>query len=213
MDEKLDLPESLLKKSTEDIAQPMVSEERAKFSTSPKPENPVKSKITLEKPTVTLGKRTSSRRNSALSLSSIHVNDAEIIKGDEIDEDNLDKLPKDPFTEETFLKTWNSYIEQLHEEGEKIFASILKADTPTIQNNMICVTYPNKMMKAELIRVKPKALRHLRKVLNNYSIDFKIAVNEENIKKFAYTPQEKYELLKSKNEALATLRKAFNLEL
>jgi DNA polymerase-3 subunit gamma/tau len=212
VEEKLDLPKSLVKKSSEEIATPMVSEEREKLSTSVTSKNPVKPKITLEQPTVTLGKRTS-RRNSALSLSSIHVHDAEIVKGDAVDEENLDNLPKDPFTEETFLKIWKSYIEQLHEEGEKIFASILKADTPTIKNNMICVTYPNKMMKAELIRVKPKALRHLRKELNNYSVDFKVTVNEENTKKFAYTPQEKYELLKSKNEALATLRKAFNLEL
>ncbi len=212
VEEKLDLPESLLKKSSQDIDKSMVAEERKKLSTPSKPENPVQPKITLETPKVTLGKRTS-RRNSVLSLSSIHVHDAEIVKGNDVDVENLDNLPKDPFTEETFLKTWNSYIEDLHEAGEKIFASILKADTPKIQNNKICVTYPNKMMKAELIRVKSKALKHLRKALNNYSIDFKIAVNEENIKKFAYTPQEKYELLKSKNEAVATLRKAFNLEL
>lgn len=212
VDEKLDLPESLIKKSSEEISTSMVSEERELLSDAEKTKSPKKSKITLEKPTATLGSRTS-RRNSALSLSSIHVNDVEIVKGDEIDEDNLDHLPKDPFTEETFLKIWYSYIDNLHEEGEKIFASILKADTPKIQNSMICVTYPNQMMKAELIRVKPKALKHLRKALNNYTIDFKITVNEENTIKFAYTPQEKYELLKSKNEALATLRKAFNLEL
>lgn len=69
------------------------------------------------------------------------------------------------------------------------------------------------MMKAELIKVKSKALKHLRKELNNYAIDFKISVNEENVKKFAYTPQEKYDLLKSKNKAIITLRKTFNLEL
>ena len=112
---------------------------------------------------------------------------------------NSEDLPKDPFTEETFLKIWVKYIEDLHHKGEKIFASILKADLPTIKSNLICVTYPNEMMKAELLKVKSKALNHLRQKLNNYSIDFKITVNEENTKKFAYTPQEKYDLLKEKN--------------
>lgn len=69
------------------------------------------------------------------------------------------------------------------------------------------------MMKAELNKVKFKALKHLRKELNNYAIDFKISVNEENVKKFAYTSEEKYDLLKSKNKAIITLRKTFNLEL
>ena len=101
----------------------------------------------------------------------------------------------------------------MHQKGEKIFASILKTNTPKIKKNTIFVTYPNKMMKAELLKVKPKALKYLRKELNNYSIDFNITVNEESAKKFAYTPQEKYELLKEKNKEIALLKKTFNLEL
>ena len=155
------------------------------------------------------------RRRSALSLSSLKRNkiEEEKLKNKQRVVENLDDLPKDPFTEETFLKIWNSYIHDLHQNGEKIFASILKTDTPKIKNDTIFVTYPNKMMKAELLKVKPKALKYLRQELNNYSIDFDITVNEETAKKFAYTPQEKYELLKEKNEALALLKKTFNLEL
>ena len=40
-----------------------------------------------------------------------------------------------------------------------------------------------------------------------------IEVKEENVKRFAYTPQEKYELLREKNKDLSLLRKTFNLEL
>ena len=68
-------------------------------------------------------------------------------------------------------------------------------------------------MKTELNKVKSKALKYLRQKLNNYDIDFKIIVNEEIEKNFAYTPQEKYEFLKEKNKAISTLRKTFNLEL
>ncbi len=152
---------------------------------------------------------------SALTISSIKRNkiEEEKLKGRSTKVENLDNLPKDPFTEETFLKIWFEYIENLHQKGEKLFASILKTDTPKIKNNLILVTYPNQLMKVELNKIKPKVLKYLRKTLNNYSIDFKITINEENAKNFAYTPQEKYELLKSKNEAIVTLRKTFNLEL
>lgn len=155
------------------------------------------------------------KRRSALSLSSLKRDkiEEEKLKGKQRIVENLENMPKDPFTEDTFLKVWNTYIQDLHKNGEKIFASILKTDTPKIKNNTIFVTYPNKMMKAELIKVKPKALKYLRQKLNNYNIDFDITVNEESAKKFAYTPQEKYELLKEKNETIALLKKTFNLEL
>ena len=122
-------------------------------------------------------------------------------------------LPKDPFTETTFLEVWNTYVNDLHLKGEKILASILKADSPKLKGHMIHLAYPNEMMKVELLKVRPKVLRYLRETLNNYEIDFQITVNEDNTKRFAYTPQEKYELLREKNEALALLRKKFNLDL
>lgn len=213
VDEKLDIPNSLLNISLDstDIQSPS-KERNTNFPTKKitRPEISEKVKITLEKPVILAGKP--SRRNSALSLSSISKSKEEAPEKVLL-EDNLDDMPKDPFSEESFLKIWFAYIDSLHQNGEKIFASILKADTPKIEKNLIFVTYPNMMMKIELEKVKPKALMHLRKALNNFSIEFHITVNEENTKNFAYTPQEKYELLRSKNEALAALRKTFNLEL
>ena len=87
------------------------------------------------------------------------------------------------------------------------------ADKPVLKGHMIHVTYPNQLMKKELLRVRPKVLRHIRKALNNHAVDFEIEVKEENQKRFAYTPQEKYELLKEKNSDISLLRKTFNLEL
>ena len=155
------------------------------------------------------------RKKSALSLSSLKRDKEEeerLKNKKEIVEDTKD-LPNDPFTQETFIKVWTSYVEGLHGKGEKILASILKADAPALKGNHIQLTYPNEMMKMELLKVKPKVLRHLRQTLNNYSLDFEIHINESNTKRFAYTPQEKYELLKEKNEAISLLRKTFNLEL
>jgi len=124
-----------------------------------------------------------------------------------------ENLPKESFSEESFNKVWSDYIDNLHKSGEKILASILMADKPVVREQMIHVTYPNQMMKKELLRVRPKVLKHIRRELNNHSVDFVIEVKEENTKRFAYTPQEKYELLKEKNKNISLLRKTFNLEL
>lgn len=159
--------------------------------------------------------KNSGRRNSALSLSSLKRNKEEAANFKKNKEQTIESKnqAKDPFTEATFLEVWNSYVEDLHQKGEKILASILKADSPKLKGHLIHVSYPNELMKVELLKVRPRVLRHLREKLNNYDVDFEISVNEDNTKRFAYTPQEKYELLKEKNKAIALLRKKFNLEL
>jgi len=89
----------------------------------------------------------------------------------------------------------------------------MNADTPKIKEHTILLTFPNNMMKEELLKMKNKLLRHFREQLNNYSIKFKITVNEQNEKKFAYTPEEKYNKLLEKNKTLAKLRNVFKLDL
>ncbi len=160
-----------------------------------------------------LGK--TARRTSALSLSSLKIRKEEEASRQNQEEELSDAshLPRDPFTEERFLEIWEDYILDLHDKGEKLLASVLKADTPQIRKERICMTYPNELMKTELLKVRPRVLRYLRSQLNNHGIDFEITVNEDSTKRFAYTPQEKYELLKEKNKALSSLRRAFNLEL
>lgn len=126
---------------------------------------------------------------------------------------NTENLPKDSFTEAHLIGLWEEYIKNLNNKGEKIVASIMNADKPKLNGFMIELIFPNSMMKAELLKIRPKLLKHFRDKLNNYSIDFDIKVNEGSEKKFAYTPQEKYNKLLEKNEALAKLKKTFKLDL
>ena len=162
----------------------------------------------LEKPLL----KTERRRSSALSLNTIHKKKL-VKKMEDNDDVNLDNLPKDPFTEASFLKLWEAYIEKLQKNGEKIVASIMNSNTPKVNQNTIELVFPNAVMKGEFKKTKSKLLRHVRESLNNYSIDFQIVVNEEETKKFAYTPQEKYAKLLAKNEALAKLKNTFKLDL
>jgi len=218
IEEKLDVPaSSLIEKEVTSTT--LINEEEANYvpakKETQKANNPEISKEKQIEIPKQIDLKNNPRRKSALSLSSIKRNklEEENRKNKQKTIHDVTDLPKDPFTEETFLKIWQEYIEYLHNNGEKIFASLLKADIPKIRKNLICVIYPNEMMKAELIKVKPKALKYLRNKLNNFSIDFEISVNEENTKRFAYTQEEKYELLKEKNKAIMVLRKTFNLEL
>ena len=89
----------------------------------------------------------------------------------------------------------------------------MNANRPKVLLEGIEIVFPNTMMEAEFLKMKPKLLRYFREKLTNYSIDFKTIVNEENEKKFAYTPQEKYNKLLEKNKALAKLKNTFKLDL
>jgi len=68
-------------------------------------------------------------------------------------------------------------------------------------------------MKNEVERGRPKIIRFLRQRLNNYQINFKLILDEAIEKKYAYTPQEKYEKLKEINPTITKLRSTFNLDL
>ena len=169
-------------------------------------------KIPIKKEIIKPILKTDRRRPSALSLNTIHKK-KERKDSSEEKEINTDNLPTDPFTEDQFVALWNAYVKNLNKKGEKIIASIMNADVPKVDGFTIELIFPNSMMKAELLKIRPKLLKHFREELNNYSIDFEIKVNEEREKKFAYTAQEKYNKLLEKNKALAKLKNTFKLDL
>lgn len=122
-------------------------------------------------------------------------------------------MPQSMFTEIQLIGVWNEYAKILLDDGKKINASIMTADVPKIIGKNISITLPNKLMKSKLTSHKPKLLKFVREKLDNYSIDLVIEVSETVDKKFAYTPQERYEKLKEKNPLIEELRKKFDLDL
>jgi DNA polymerase-3 subunit gamma/tau len=122
-------------------------------------------------------------------------------------------LPKNDFTEEQLIKTWNAYVNDIESKGKFNLASILSIDTPKLKGTTIHLTYPNQTNKVEVERHQFKLLSYLRKSLQNFDIDLNIDVNEELEKQYAYSPREKYEKLNKKNSNLETLRKTFDLDI
>ena len=122
-------------------------------------------------------------------------------------------MPKDAFSESKLLLLWEEYIALLLENGKKSVASIMNSNVPRLENGMIHFQLPNAMMKDQLDRAKQPLLKYLREKLNNYKTDVVVDVNEEETKKYAYTPDEKYQKLKEKNSALELLKKTFDLDI
>ncbi|ASV31438.1 DNA polymerase III subunit gamma/tau [Maribacter cobaltidurans] len=153
------------------------------------------------------------KRVSGLSLSSLkakkehELNKIEVI----IDEDDL---PKDDFLETDLQKHWADFVEQVDKKGQKILASNLNTDTPKLGKDFsIHIELPNSTMKKEIERESFELMGYLRSKLNNHFIQLNIKVNESSAKKFAFTPEEKYEKLREKNPAIDLLRKEFDLDL
>lgn len=150
---------------------------------------------------------------SGLSISSLRTKkEHQLLKKKEAQDGK--QLSKDPFGEDEMRKHWADYINKIDAKGKKIMASSLSSDVPKLQKeDIIWIELPNSTMKKEVEREQYDLIDYLRSKLNNHFIDLKITVNEEVAKKFAFTPQEKYEKLREKNPAIDLLRKEFDLDL
>ena len=151
------------------------------------------------------------KRVSGLSLSSLKAKkEHEAVKNPELIEVNL---PQHLFSEEEMRKHWNDYVQKLEQQGKKILASNLQMDVPRLTNDAtILLEFPNGTMKKEVEREQGPLLQYLKEKLQNHAIELKISVNEESAKKYAFTPEEKYQKLKEKNPAIELLRKEFDLD-
>jgi len=125
---------------------------------------------------------------------------------------NHDQLPEDPFTQEELNVVWTKYVEHLQERGQQILASIINADQPVLKDTTINLRFPNQSMKEDLEKSQGQILEYLKRELNNYLIDFEIAVDKSVTKKYVYTDQDKFSKLVEKNPAVDLLRRTFDLD-
>lgn len=124
------------------------------------------------------------------------------------------ELPKDVFSQEQLIASWDAFVSTLEDKGRHNLAAILKIDVPKIKDEaLIALEFPNSTNKIEVERQKVELLQFIRKELNNFDIELDITVNETMDKQFAYTAVEKYAKLKEKNPAIESLKKSFNLEI
>ena len=122
-------------------------------------------------------------------------------------------LPTEVFSEDEMIAVRNKYAKEVEKQGKYNLLSHLTMGTPKLKDNTILLEFPNNTIKVEVERAKYELLSFLKESLQNFEIDLEIIVNEAEVKKYAYTPIEKYEKLKEKNPMIDLLRNEFDLDL
>jgi len=150
-------------------------------------------------------------RKSKLTLKSVFDKEKE---KKTIAEENYDNHPKDVFSQIKLIEVWKEYHQQLIKKGEQNLASIINSNEPKLGENFAVEFFlPNQLMADKMHRGTPTLLGFLRESLNNYGIIINVTVDKTVTKKFAYTPQEKFDKLKEINPALIKLKDVFKLDL
>lgn len=164
-------------------------------------------------PTKKLDIHVPSPRVSGLSLSSLKAKKEHQLNKIEVILDG-DDLPNEPFTEAEMQGHWAAFVEKMEADGRKILASSLHTDLPKLKDqSTIWIELPNSTMKKEVEREQYDLMEYLKQKLNNHFIVLKITVNEQTAKKYAFTPEEKYQRLREKNPVIDLLKKEFDLDL
>lgn len=154
---------------------------------------------------------TTSKKVSAFSLSSIKAKKVLQAEQQNIVTDTT-ILPVNDFSEAEMRNYWQLYAENLSQRGMKIMESLLLMNEPTLQKFKITLELPNEGSKLDFESEKTPLLRFLYSKLNNHDITIDVVVNETVEKKFAFTPQDKYERLKNINPNLELLKRTFDLD-
>ena len=116
------------------------------------------------------------------------------------------------FNAESFLSAWNTFANQIKEEGKFNLHSHLTMETPVLKGTDILLTYPNDTIRLEVERDQGTLLAFLANELENDHLKIKITVVESAVKRYAYTPEEKYAQLKEQNPLLDVLRSSLDLD-
>lgn len=123
-----------------------------------------------------------------------------------------DVLPSEIFTENDMRFHWKAYAETLAKRGMRIMESLLLMNEPTLEGQIITFELPNEGSKLDFESEKMPLLKYLFSKLSNHEIIINVVVNEIVEKKFAFTPQDKYDRLRAINPKLELLKRTFDLD-
>ncbi|MDK2773282.1 MAG: DNA polymerase III subunit gamma/tau, partial [Flavobacterium sp.] len=111
------------------------------------------------------------------------------------------------------LLLWTKFAQKLSDQGKKLMATYMQMNDPKLKGTVIELELPNESTKEEFLSGANELLGYLRGKLHNHDITIEVVVNEVSENRYAFTPQEKYDKLKSINPNLDLLKKMFDLDL
>ncbi|WP_243754660.1 DNA polymerase III subunit gamma/tau [Flavobacterium jejuense] len=163
--------------------------------------------ITDNKPQTT----DNSPKISALSLSSIRAK-KELEAKQAQHQRHHEELPTEAFTETDMRLMWNKFAQRLTDQGKRLMATYMQMNDPILDGATITLELPNQSTKEEFLTGYHDLLGYLRGKLHNHDITIEVRVNETTETKYAFTPIEKFEKLKSINPNIELLKKLFDLD-
>ncbi|PRD57287.1 DNA polymerase III subunit gamma/tau [Sphingobacterium gobiense] len=169
-----------------------------------------RSSVTTESTTIKKGWGKISTSVNVPNLNTIFEDKAEA------DAEEPDLVQGNEFREVTlnaFITQWNAFADSLRQTNRITLYTIMTANPPRLNGTMIEVDVENAVQMDELKLGKIDILNYLRVKLQNFSLDLTGTQVEVTKVRKPYTSAEKYQAMVSKNPALETLRKAFNLGL
>lgn len=82
-----------------------------------------------------------------------------------------------------------------------------------LKKTTVCIELPNESSKEEFLSDSVELIAYLRKQLNNYDITIEVFVKEVPKNKYTYTPEEKYNRLKTLNPNIEILKNKLFLDI
>ncbi|WP_438965258.1 DNA polymerase III subunit gamma/tau [Flavobacterium sp.] len=125
---------------------------------------------------------------------------------------SIERLPTESFSETDLLLLWNKYAQRLSDTGKKLMSTYMLMNEPKVNGSTILLELPNQSTKEEFLSGSIELIGYLRGKLHNHDLVIEVLVNETVEKKYAFTPDDKYERLRAINPAIDVLRKTFDLD-
>jgi len=116
------------------------------------------------------------------------------------------------FTPLQLINEWKAYAEDLTEEHH-LKNTMLNCLPNLLDNRTFEVVVNNPVQEQRLLEYKIDILYKLKASLRNTHLQMQIRISEDNEKKLAFTPAEKFNLMMEENESLRRLKDEFGLEL
>ena len=110
------------------------------------------------------------------------------------------------------INEWKAYAEALTEEHH-LKNTMLNCLPNLLDNRTFEIVVNNPVQEQKLVEYKMDILYKLKAQLRNTQLQMEIRISEDNEKKLAFTPAEKFNLMMEENESLRRLKDEFGLEL
>lgn len=128
------------------------------------------------------------------------------------EEEKVFEVSNEHFTPLQLINEWKDYADQITEEFH-LKNTMLNCLPDLKENTLFEVVVNNPLQEQRLQEHRMNILLTLRAKLKNTHINMQIRISENNEKKQAFTPAEKFNLMMEENESLRRLKDEFGLEL